>query len=356
MPRRGGHAWVFAQWLLGLRTLGFEVVFVDRLEAPTQAEIYWLRDVMTFVDLADSWALRTRHDTIGPKAADLVDWFTDADVCIDIMGHAPRDLLALARCTVLVDIDPGFGQWWQQLGQAEVFGRHHRYATVGLAVGTPRSAVPTLGIDWITMPPPVSLTEWPEQTQAGTGVTSVATWRGPFDPIEVDGARLGLRAHQFRGYLDVPRTSGQTIELALEIDPADASDAAMLRQSGYRLTDPLVAAGDLTSYREFVQRSAAELCVAKDLYVRTRGGWFSDRSACYLASGRPVVHHDTGFDARLPTGEGLLTFHDPASASAAIAAVTADPEAHGQAARALAVEYFEASSVIGRLIDQVVMS
>jgi hypothetical protein len=350
-PHRGGHAWVFLQWLLGLRDLGFEVRFVDRSPTMDETEVAWLANVMS--DVGFSWALTIDDgDCLGASRDEVESWFIDSDVCIDVMGHADRTLLPLARRSVMLDIDPGFGQMWHDLGQARMFGRHHAYATIGLTLGE-GSMVPTCGVEWIPTLPPVALPEWPRAIGRRRGFTSVSSWRGPFDPVAYGDEVFGLRVHQFRKYFGLPALTGIGVELALDIDDTDVADRDRLIESGFTVRSPRAVAATPHQYRSYVQQSGAELCVAKDLYVRTRCGWFSDRSACYLASGRPVVHHDTGFGTALPVGDGLLTFSDPAQAAAAMKEVVRDPDHHTIAARQIAEEHLDATTVIARLLDRV---
>jgi hypothetical protein len=179
----------------------------------------------------------------------------------------------------------------------------------------------------------------------------VASWRGPFGPVEHEGRTYGLRVHSFRRLLGLPAASGADVCLALDLDDFDGADREALLAAGFRLTDPRAAAGTPDAYRRHVQGSAGELCVAKALYVDTRGGWFSDRSACYLASGRPVLAQDTGWTAALPSGEGLLAFTDTGSAAAALAEVAGDPDRHCRAARDLAEAHLSAAVVLPALLD-----
>ena len=335
-PGAGGHAWVFLQWLLGLRALGCRVALVDRLlPGDEQAQRSWLHEVLAPHDLP---VLLVGRDPL-PRA----------DLLLDVMGYAGEQVQADRR--VLVDVDPGFGQLWAELGLHDAYDGYDAFVTVGTQVGRPSCAVPTRGLPWLPVLPPVHLPAWPVSV-GGPVWTSVATWRGPFAPVVHGGRTYGLRAHAFRRLLGTAAEAGVDVELALDIDPADARDRDALLDAGYRLTAPAVVAGTPDAYRRYLQGSAGELCVAKDLYVATRGGWFSDRSACYLASGRPVVAQDTGWTAALPSGEGLLAFDDTASAAAALRAVTADPLRHARAARELAEAHLAADVVLGPLLDR----
>ena len=331
-PGVGGHAWVYLQWLLGLRALGCRVAFVDRLlPDDVQAQVRWLADVFSPHELT---VLIVGHDPI-PRA----------DLLLDVMGYAD----VAARQRVFVDVDPGFGQLWAELGLHDPYSGYDAHVTVGAAIGSPSCSVPTRELNWIPTLPPVYLPAWPV-TARGSSWTTVASWRGPFGPIEYAGRSYGLRAHEFRRLLGVARDDD--IELALAIDPSDDADRRALIGAGWRLVDPARVAGSPASYRAYVQGSAGELCVAKQLYVMTRGGWFSDRSACYLASGKPVVAQDTGWTSALPSGEGLLAFDDTGQALDALARVRSDPARHARAARELAESHLSSDVVLRRLLDR----
>jgi hypothetical protein len=153
--------------------------------------------------------------------------------------------------------------------------------------------------------------------------------------------------------VDLPGLTGRPFELALGIHPAETSDLALLSDKGWPLVDPQMVAGDPLSYRRYIGRSRAEFSVAKDLYVQTRGGWVSDRSLCYLASGKPVLAQETGFSENFPTGEGLLAYSTLEEAVAGVEEITRRPDRHARAARALAEEYFDSDKVLGGLLRTV---
>jgi hypothetical protein len=230
-----------------------------------------------------------------------------------------------------------------------MFDGHDRFVTVGANVGRPDCGVPTAGRQWIATRQPVLLDRWPVVGH-GDAFTSIGSWRGPFDPIVYESKTYGLRVHEFRRLAELPRRVGCRFELALDIDSADGPDLALLREAGWGVVDPLAALGDLALYRAYIQGSMAEIAIAKGMYVETKGGWFSDRSASYLASGRPVLAQDTGFDRTLPTGEGLLAFADLDGAVAGAEAICSDWERHSRAARAIAEEHFDAGKVLAELL------
>ncbi|HXS47674.1 MAG TPA: glycosyltransferase, partial [Solirubrobacterales bacterium] len=260
------------------------------------------------------------------------------------------ELRAVAPRRVYVDIDPGFAQMWDDLGLADPFAGYDDFVTVGANVGAEGCPVPTGGRRWIRTRQPVVLERWP-RAAAGKAFTSVGSWRGPFEPIEHGGRSYGLRVHEFRRFAELPSLIDAPFELALDIDEEDAADRRLLREGGWGLVDPSLVAADLDSYRSYVQASMAEIAIAKEMYVATQGGWFSDRSASYLASGKPVLAQDTGFGDSLPIGEGLLAFSDPEEARAGAEEICSDLRRHSAAARAIAEEFFASERVLTELLE-----
>ncbi|MGY1643906.1 glycosyltransferase [Geodermatophilus sp. SYSU D00703] len=368
-PGYGGHAWVFLQYLLGFRRLGHDVLFVDRLEpemcvdedgrrCPVERSVNlrYLLDVLREVDLERSFALL--HDrgrrVVGMSRAELLERSRTSSMLLNVMGFLDdEEVLGQAPCRVLLDIDPGFGQMWQDLGLHELFQGHDRYVTIGENIGRPDCTIPTCGLDWVTTPQPVVLEWWPAQPPEGRRFTSIASWRGPFAPVEYEGSTYGLRVHEFRRFLSLPGLTGREFEVALDIHEADQADAEALRDAGWQLTEPASVAGTPSTYRRFVQGSGAEFMVAKNMYVRSRSGWVSDRSICYLASGRPVLAQDTGLADRYPLGEGLVTYTTLNEAAAGVEEICGNQRRHARAARDLAEEYFDSDKVLRRLLSQV---
>jgi hypothetical protein len=365
-PGYGGHAWAFLQYAFGARQLGYEPLFIDRLSAgmatgsdglPSQrrrrAAIEWFRKVMDFAGLGDSCVLLLDDgETIGLSRTTLKQRIAAAPALINVMGFLDDpDLLEVARKRVFLDVDPGFPQIWRDLGQADPMDGHDRFASVGANLGLPRCEIPTGDLDWIGIRPPVSLSHWPVVDRTSRTFRSVGSWRGPYDPIEFRGRRLGLRVHEFRRFLDLPsRVDAAEFALAMDIDPYDSADVEALRANGWLLIDPLSVAASLEDYQDFIQSSGAEISIAKEIYVETNCGWFSDRSACFLASGRPVLAQDTGFGDSLPVGDGLLAFQTTDEAAAGAKEILGDWNRHAGAARAMAEEYFDARKVIGGLL------
>jgi hypothetical protein len=352
---RAGHTWQYLQYLLGFRQLGFDVLFVDWLEAPpSEAGVTYLGRVMARLGLGDRWSLLYDGEAAGLPRREVVRRARSASLLINVMGYLrDEEILGVAPKRVFLDIDPGFGQMWRELGLVDIFMGHDAHVTIGENVGRADCHIPGCGLDWIKTRQPIVLAEWPAANGSETGrFTSIGAWRGPFGPVEYDGEIWGQRVHEFRRFVDLPGRTRAEFELALAIDPGDEGDRELLVEKGWSLVDPAEVAASPDAYRRYVQRSKAEFMVAKNMYVKSRSGWFSDRSICYLASGKPVLVQDTGLQDLYPVGEGLLTFSTLEEAAAGVEEIEGDYDRHSATARELAVEYFESNKVLGRLLDR----
>jgi hypothetical protein len=233
------------------------------------------------------------------------------------------------------------------------FDGYTHFATVGLSLDQETCTTPSCGLDWIATPQPIVLSEWPFAERLERDAwTTVANWRG-YGSIEVDGVLYGQKAHSLRKIVDLPRRTGARFELALAIDPDERCDLAALDACGWKLVDPRAVAGTPEDYRRFVQGSKGELGIAKSGYVASRAGWFSDRSICYLASGRPVVAQETGFSEVLPVGAGLFSFETADDVECALEALDRDYPRQRRAARAIAERCFDSDRVLPQLLDKV---
>jgi hypothetical protein len=339
-PHSGGHAWALAQWALGMRRIADSVTFVDIGAQPESAS------PMGALLAAGDVAHEVRQAAGSPGAHDL----GTPDLLLDIMGFIPPESVQ-PTLSVFVDIDPGYPQIWRELGLADLLRGHDRFVTIGENIGRPDCRMPDCGLDWITTPPPVVLDEWPA-TPAGRAFTSVCTWRNPYGTVDWDGSTCGSRVHEFRQFLELPRLVDAEFELALDIHSAEVEDLRALEANGWRLADPAAVAGTPNRYRSYIQASRAEFSVAQGMYVTTQNGWLSDRSLCYLASGKPVLAQDTGFSRNYPVGEGLIAFSTLEEAAAGVDTIERDYDRHSRAARELAEEYFDADKVLSRLLTR----
>jgi hypothetical protein len=213
--------------------------------------------------------------------------------------------------------------------------------------------VPAGGLDWIPTLQPVVLTEWPAASSiVHDGLTTVGNWRG-YGSIEHEGIFYGQKVHSLRQFIGLPRRTSVKLMPALAIHAEERKDLAALKENGWILLDPTEVAQNPRRYREFIQGSRAELGIAKSGYVASRCGWFSDRSACYLASGRPVLAQATGFSDFLPTGQGLIAFETEDDALAGIDSLQSDYPRHARAARAIAEAHFDSDKVLTRLLERI---
>ncbi len=355
-------------WMLGLQRLGCEAWLIEQISpntcvdeagarAPLEHSVNraYLEDVMRAFDLEQRWALVADDGSASAGAADgVLDACRRADVLFNISGHLTLEPYATApRVRAYVDLDPGFTQIWHMQGHPVGLERHDVHFTVGENVGKASCSIPTCGVQWHTFRPPVVLGEWPlVETPAEARLTTIATWRSSYGPIEHEGRTLGLKVHEFRKFWDLPLSAPQAFEIALDIHPGDVDDLRALEERRWRMVDPTSSVGEPHTFRTYIQRSGGEFSVAQGVYVHTRSGWFSDRTALYLASGRPALVQDTGLSDNHPVGEGLVTFTSLAEAEAGAHALQRDPAAHRQAARALAEERFDSDEVLAQVLSQ----
>ncbi len=352
---RGGHAMHVLQILEGLRRLGHEVLFLEFVEEPpAPAAVAAFGQVLSGRPAALLDAASGRVYT-GLAREQVAAFAARADAVISLAAHYRREpwpLLEAIRPRILLEQDPGYTHLWaaEEEDPRVIFGEHDVHFTVGANVGTPRSPIPTAGIEWRALWPPVVLDWWAgAHAVVRDRFTTVGAWRD-YGYLELDREVMGPKVEEFRKFLALPRRSGEELELTLAIEDDD-HDRALLRECGWRLESPSLV-DTPERYRSYVAGSLAEFSCAKGGYVGTRSGWFSDRSACYLAAGRPVVLQSTGFEDGLPTGEGAFAVRDVEEAAAAMAEIRGDYERHAAAARELAREFFDSERLLGSMLEQ----
>jgi hypothetical protein len=356
-PGHGGATWAVLQYALGLRKLGHDVLVLEQVQEYRPASIAYFQRVMQRFrfDGCSAMVVAGKRESVGISYERVIELTRIADVLLDVSGMmAGSELVENIPVRVYLDLDPAFNQLWHSVeGIDRGFDGHTHFATVGLAIGSEGCSVPTCDRTWITTLPPVVLGEWPVANGITyDALTTVGNWRS-YGPIEHNGIVYGQRAHSFRRFIELPRLTEERLAPALAIHSGDDRDTAALSACGWNLIDPASVASTPAEYREFVQGSKAELGIAKSGYVVSRCGWFSDRSACYLASGRPVLAQETGFSEFLPIGEGLLTFSTIEEAVVGIADLRGRYVIHRRAARAIAEEFLDSDKVLTRLLDQV---
>jgi len=363
-PGQGGATWAVLQYVLGLLQLGHEVYFVEPILAtavrPSGSILPNSINGAYFRSVADEFHLRGKaglllagaSETVGLSYDDLLTLGRRADALINISGMLTEEaIIASIPVRIYLDLDPGFNQLWQSQGIDMRLAGHTHFVTIGQAIGRTDCPVPTCGVSWITTLQPIVLEYWPGRaTTEFDALTTVGNWRG-YGSITHNGQFYGQKAHSLREYVSLPRRTDERFLLAMGIHPEERGDLELLNENGWRLLDPGEVAGTPPAYQRFIQRSKAEFGIAKSGYVAARCGWFSDRSVCYLASGRPVIAQQTGFSRFLPTGEGLLPFESIDDVLAAIEAIRSNYDRHSRAARALALEFFDSDKVLSRLLQ-----
>jgi hypothetical protein len=370
-PGNGGAAWTRLSWVLGLKRLGCDVYFIEQIAPGTCADasgarceldqsvnLAYFRHVTERFGLRGTSALVSEDDgrAIGLSATELVHVADAADLLVNISGHLTLETLKPRfRKRVFIDQDPGYTQFWHVDALAEDRLRDHNfYFTVGENIGTPDCAIPTGDIEWRPIRQPVVLDEWPASThESPMRFTTVASWRGPYGRVTHNGVQFGLKAHEFRRFVTLPKLTGHHFEIALEVDPADRQDVESLQTNAWRIVDPKSVAGDPFKFRSYIQESSAECSVAQGIYVETRSGWFSDRTVRYLASGKPALVQETGFGRNYPTGRGLVPFRTLEEAARGADLIMRDYEVHSRAARTIAEEFFDSDKVLASLLGNV---
>lgn len=366
-PFQGGATWAILQYVLGLRRLGHEVIFVEPmlLEARRPAgallqnslNAEYFRAVVDEFGINDTAALLLAgtRETVGLTYEQVRSAAARADLLINVAGMlTDRELIARIPTRVYLDLDPAFIQLWHAVQGIDMrLDAHTHFATIGLAIGSSTCRVPTCGCSWIPTLQPLVLSHWPVARNIRyEALTTVGNWRG-YGSIEYDGELYGQKAHSLREIIELPRRTRERLLLAIEVHPDEVPGPDDLKNYGWELINPAEVASTPCLYREFIQASKGEFGLAKSGYVKSKCGWFSDRSVCYLASGRPVIAQDTGFSRFLPTGEGLFAFASIEEAVRSINAVDEDYGAQSAAARRLAETYFDSDNVLTTLIERV---
>jgi len=226
------------------------------------------------------------------------------------------------------------------------------HATIGENIGQPDCAIPASRWRWLPTRQPIALDLWAPADGPGAAFTTIGRWDERRRDQELAGERYGWsKRDEWLRFIELPQRTGAAFEMALDVDKVPG-DRETLTARGWRCADPIAVSVDPERYRRFIRASRGEFSVAKDLNVRLATGWFSDRSACYLAAGRPVIVQDTGFRRTLPTGAGLLAFHSLEQATDAVRAVCDAWPLHAAAAQRLAAQHFAATWVLGALLSR----
>jgi hypothetical protein len=362
----GGVTWFYLQYVLGLARMGHDVFYIeDSGQAPYHPgqqglaktptfSVEYLSGVMAQFGLADKWAYCFRKDQqwFGMAAQRRRDVVKTADLLINVSGtlERPQDYRLVKRLAYL-DTDPVFTQVKLARGHPhflKLVNMHDSQFTYG---EVPSPHVPQTGHEWLPTRVPIVLSEWKTSQPYRRVFTTIMNWTS-HNSETYEGQTFGQKDVEFKRFMSLPeRVAPTTIELAIGPGHGQHTPHDLLRYKGWKLVDPSDVCPDVDSLRSYTESSMAEWSVAKNGYVLGQSGWFSERSARYLAAGRPVVVQDTGFTAVFPAGEGILPFTNMDEAVEGIRKVESDYSRHSKAARALADEYFDSTKVLGRLVE-----
>jgi hypothetical protein len=372
-PDGGGHFWVYMQYVHGLRRLGCEVFWLERFR-PSGDPSHDVATLSAFFERMARYGLRnhlllyashpsdgasTPFEYIGVERSMAEAICRRADLLLNFQYTIEPGLLDLFRRTALVDIDPGLLQFWISTGQL-VVPRHDVCFTTGETVGSPAALFPNCGLRWIPFRPPVCLDRWPmsARTQDSAPFTTVSNWWGGDGTGRVewisDGSGVSYentKRVSFLEFSELPRLTSQALELALCLGDGDEGDRQNLEALGWRVRHATEVARTPEMYQAYIQGSRGEFSCAKPSCMRFQNAWISDRTLCYLASGKPVVVQNTGPSSFLPNGEGMFRFSTVHEAVEALAAINAGYAWHCRAAREIAEAHFDATHVLRHVLN-----
>ncbi len=369
-----GVIWQHIHYIVGAQRLGHEVFFIeDSARLPYNPETFEVTDEFDYAakvlaclardfDFKNRWAYCARYlpgnPTAGLPLKKIRQLYREADAILNVCGTQEfnNDLLVSDRI-LYVESDPGVEQIKIDKGvksTMEYLRRHRALFTFGENVGTKSFPVPTHGFKWLATRQPVVTGFWKTKRSPASApvLTSVANWStSGLKDISWRGERyLWSKSREFLRFVSAPAKAGETFELATNIK--DSKTRTKFQRNGWRLRCPLQMSVDYWLYRDYIQRSKGEFTVAKDQYVRLNTGWFSDRSACYLAAGRPVITQETGFTKNYGGKAGLLSFRSVGEIVDAVEEVNRDYANHSRAAYDIAREFFEAEKVLKSILDR----
>lgn len=366
-PEGGGHFWVYLQYVLGLRELGCEVYWLEGFRTKGRAE-QEAAALATFRARMERYGLSGKsivylatskkpspdapREYLGVKRHEAESVFEKADLLLNFHYAMSPALLARFRRTALIDIDPGLLQFWMSRGQLSV-PRHDLYFTVSENVGKRGGRIPDCGLDWIPIRPFVSLAHWPFQFDSRCeAFTTVSIWDSSDWIVDRDQKYENTKRVAFLEYAHLPQLTLQPLELALFLKrERDLKEWKEMEKRGWRIRHSREVAATPELYRAYVQQSRGEFSCAKRSCMEFQNAWVSDRTVCYLASGKPVVVQNTGPSAFLPNGEGMFRFTTPEQAARAFEAINGDYERHCRAARKLAETYFDSKQIVGKILN-----
>ena len=371
----GGVTWDYIQYLLGFRAIGHDVWYledsgswpynpvIETISADCSYNVGYLKDLMGSFGFGERWIYRNGADGkfYGAGESAARDLIRNGDLLVNVSSAGwLRDYDIGVKHKMFIDGDPMFCQVGlldpKNFEYAERLRAHDSHFTFGLNIGGPGSIAPDVGIRWKKTVQPIALDQWPfQEEEAPDRFTTVMNWNS-YASVEWEGKSYGQKDREFEHFKTLPAATPQHLEMAMGRGIEGDRPTEALRALGWTILEAGEALPDYQSYREFLRTSKAEWSVAKQGYVTARTGWFSCRTACYLALGRPAVVQETGWSDYIPSGEGLIAFSTLEEAVVAIADINDHYAEHQRAARALAEQYFESKKVCADLLTQAGLS
>ena len=369
-PEGGGHWWVYMQYAQGLLQLGCELYWLEGFRTQGDAkqdaaalatfrarmERYGLGGkCIVYLIHANDTAIEAPRRYLDMTQSEAEAIFERADLLANFHYSIAPGLLACFRRTALIDIDPGLLQFWISREQLTV-PRHDFYFTISENVGKPGGKIPDCGLNWNHIRPAVCLECWPYRFDPSSeAFTTVSIWDSDDWIVDKDQVYENTKRVAFLEFAELPRLTRQPLELALFLrTERDLAEQRDLESRGWRIRQSSQVSATPEKYQSYIQRSRGEFSCAKPSYVKLQTAWVSDRTVCYLASGKPVVVQDTGPSSFLPNSEGMFRFRTAQEAARAFDAINADYEHHCRAARKLAETYFDARQVVGKILNCVI--
>jgi len=364
-----GIAWQLLHHLVGFERLGFEVFYIEETGVPpydprTKDFARDCFDSLRFIDetlrpygFADHWAYRDglTNQWRGLSDSRVRELFDQALCVVNLCGASHPEILTYRPKGKFIYLETDPVLYQVRLAQEDAaalnfVGGHDAHVTYGENLGASDCPVPLTHFDWKKTRPPVVVDLWTTPSRDSCrNFTTIATWHNRGKDMHFRGETyLWSKHHNFLKIVDLPQRVSQAIELGVEID--DQVELETVQRYGWILTNPLTVSHDMQKYQTYIINSRGEFTVAKDVVARTKSGWFSDRSVCYLAAGKPVITQETGFSKYLPTGHGLFGFSSTEEAAAAFDSINSDYLSHAQAAQEIAREFFSAEKLLGKLL------
>ncbi len=364
-----GVTYQFLHYLIGLRRLGYDPYYIEDsgrwvydprlndLSPDAGGNVDAVAPVLQAHGFGDRWCFRGNYpggQSYGMTDEQRLQLYREADAFLNVTGAQEiRDEQRACKRRVYVESDPFASQVKVAKGDAGMIATlaaHDTLFTFGENLGAPDCGVPLETFRWLPTRQPVALELWDHALPPGTTYNTITTWHNRGKDLEYRGQTwYWTKDREFEKFLELPRKCPARFELAATVD---TKVKARLQQHGWQQTDSIEISSGIDRYRGYIQQARAEFTVARDQYVRPNTGWFSDRSACYLAAGRPVITQETGFSKVLPTGKGLFGFNNLDDILRAVDCIESDYEGNCRAARAIAAEYFAAEKVVASLMER----